>query len=143
MTTCLHVPDDQTLTVQNPSEEKYRRINLANAAIQSRVARLPSSVTFFELLGFQVSQDAVMFGSIAAAPCLDIVGNEVGLTCQSGSPCLGICQLTPQCLLCVSMQKDADGNGLYLPADKVNIEVLHLAGSELNNASTNPFFGAL
>ena len=49
----------------------------------------------------------------------------------------------PQCSLCVSTQKDADGNGLYLPADRVNIEVLHLAGSELNNASTNPFFGAL
>lgn len=51
----LHRPDDLALAVQNPSEEKYRRINLANAAIQSRVASLPSSVTFFELLGFQVS----------------------------------------------------------------------------------------
>jgi PUB domain len=60
------LPDDQTLTVQNPSEEKYRRINLANAAIQSRVASLPSSVTFFELLGFQVSQDGITLHSIAA-----------------------------------------------------------------------------
>jgi hypothetical protein len=41
------------------------------------------------------------------------------------------------------MQKEANGSALYLPVDKVNIEVLNLAGAELNNASTNPFFGAL
>ena len=122
--------------MQNPGEEKYRRINLANAAIQSRVASLPSSVTFFELLGFQVSQVGITLPSTAARHCPDTV------KCYTLGSCW-VWQLTPKCFLCVSMQKDADGNGLYLPADKVNIEVLHLAGSELNNASTNPFFGAL
>lgn len=77
---------------KNPAEEKFRRIKLSNAAFQSRVASLPSSLTFFELIGFQ---------------------------------------------------KDADGEALYMPVEKVNAEVLNLAGAELNNASTNPFFGAL
>ncbi len=30
-----------------------------------------------------------------------------------------------------------------MPANKVNLELLSLAGAELHNARTNPFFGAL
>lgn len=40
--------------MQNPGEDKFRRIKLSNAAFQSRVASLPSSITFFEIVGFQV-----------------------------------------------------------------------------------------
>ena len=47
--------------MQNPSEEKFRRINLTNAAIQSRVASLPSSMAFFELLGFQVNSVIIQY----------------------------------------------------------------------------------
>jgi hypothetical protein len=30
-----------------------------------------------------------------------------------------------------------------MPREKVNVEVLNSVGGELNNALTNPFFGAL
>ncbi len=40
--------------MQTPGEDKFRRIKLSNAAFQSKVASLPSSLTFFELIGFQV-----------------------------------------------------------------------------------------
>ena len=32
---------------------------------------------------------------------------------------------------------------LVMPAEKATIETLNAAGSELNNACTNPFFGVL
>jgi len=32
---------------------------------------------------------------------------------------------------------------LYLPDDKVDMEILNTAGSELKSAMTNPFFGLL
>lgn len=41
------------------------------------------------------------------------------------------------------LQKDADGEALVMADDKVDIELLNVAGSELNNAMTNPFFGKL
>jgi hypothetical protein len=37
----------------------------------------------------------------------------------------------------------AEGDALVLPADAVNQEVLTAAGAEIQNALTNPFFGAL
>lgn len=41
------------------------------------------------------------------------------------------------------LQKDEGGEFLEMPADSVNVETLHVAGAELNNALTNPFFGVL
>ncbi|KAL0366730.1 UNVERIFIED_CONTAM: UBX domain-containing protein 6 [Sesamum radiatum] len=40
-------------------------------------------------------------------------------------------------------EKIEGGEFLYLPREKVDIAVLHSAGSELNNAINNPFFGVL
>lgn len=40
-------------------------------------------------------------------------------------------------------EKIDGGEFLYLPKEKVDIAVLHSAGSELNNAINNPFFGVL
>lgn len=40
-------------------------------------------------------------------------------------------------------QRDADGEHLFMPESKANVEVLGMAGGELNNALTNPFFGKL
>ncbi len=40
-------------------------------------------------------------------------------------------------------QKDAEGEHLVMPEDKVDVELLNVAGGELNNALTNPFFGKL
>ena len=42
--------------------------------------------------------------------------------------------------LCDVQEKDGV---LVLAAEQVNMEVLNAAGGELNNAVTNPFFGAL
>lgn len=43
----------------------------------------------------------------------------------------------------VGFQKDADGEALVMPDDKVDVQLLIVAGSELHNAMTNPFFGKL
>ena len=43
----------------------------------------------------------------------------------------------------LGFQADAAGEFLTMPADKADMESLHAAGSELHNALTNPFFGAL
>ncbi|KAA8527920.1 hypothetical protein F0562_035211 [Nyssa sinensis] len=40
-------------------------------------------------------------------------------------------------------EKIEGGEFLFLPRDKVDMGVLHSAGSELNNAINNPFFGVL
>lgn len=43
----------------------------------------------------------------------------------------------------LGFQKDEGGEFLVMPRDKVSVETLNAAGGELNNALTNPFFGAL
>lgn len=40
-------------------------------------------------------------------------------------------------------EKQADGEFLFLPRDKVDMAILNTAGSELNSAIANPFFGVL
>lgn len=37
-----------------PDDDKFRSINMGNAAFQSRVASVPGAVDFFKLMGFQV-----------------------------------------------------------------------------------------
>lgn len=39
--------------MQNPQEEKFRKIKLSNPAFQSRIANLPASLDFLALVGFQ------------------------------------------------------------------------------------------
>lgn len=39
-----------------PDEDKFRSINMGNAAFQARVASVPGAVDFFKLLGFQVGR---------------------------------------------------------------------------------------
>lgn len=52
---CRCTRDERIIVgAQNPGEEKFRRIKLSNPAFQSKVAALPSSITFFEIAGFQV-----------------------------------------------------------------------------------------
>lgn len=46
-------------------------------------------------------------------------------------------------LTLLGFQADAAGEFLTMPADKADLEGLHAAGGELQNALTNPFFGAL
>lgn len=43
---------------RSPDEDKFRSINMGNAAFQSRVASVPGAVDFFKLLGFQVGWHA-------------------------------------------------------------------------------------
>lgn len=76
----------------NPTEDKFRRIKLTNAAIQQRVTSLTGAVEFLELCGFQ---------------------------------------------------KDADGESMVMPEDKVNPLLLQAAGEQLHSAMNNPFFGIL
>ena len=43
--------------MQNPSEEKFRRINGDNAVFRSKVADLPASLDFLIQLGFQKQEN--------------------------------------------------------------------------------------
>jgi hypothetical protein len=45
-----------------PDEDKFRSINMGNAAFQARVASVPGAVDFFKLLGFQVGAGSSMEG---------------------------------------------------------------------------------
>ena len=76
--------------MQDPKEEKYRKIRLCNAAFQARVGSLNGALKFLEIVGFQ-----------------------------------------------------QEGDFLVMPAEKATADTLNAAGGELNNASTNPFFGVL
>ena len=76
--------------VQDPKEEKYRKIKLSNAAFKTRVGSLNGALKFLEVVGFQ-----------------------------------------------------QEGDFLVMPADKASADTLNAAGTELNNACTNPFFGVL
>ena len=78
--------------MQNPTEEKFRKIKLSNAAFQSRVASLTGSIDFLRAVGFE---------------------------------------------------PDAANEILELPQANMSMEVLNVAGGEINNALTNPFFGVL
>ncbi|KAK9803636.1 hypothetical protein WJX72_007545 [[Myrmecia] bisecta] len=77
---------------KDPSEEKFRKIRLSNAAFQTRVGSLQGGVEFLELIGFK---------------------------------------------------RSPDGESLELLRNAVDMEVINAAGAELQNALTNPFFGAL
>lgn len=50
------------MTVQNPGEDKFRRIRLGNAAFQARVGALEGGVAVLELLGFvrEAADDALV-----------------------------------------------------------------------------------
>mmetsp|Transcript_25789 Transcript_25789/g.35592 ORF Transcript_25789/g.35592 Transcript_25789/m.35592 type:complete len:392 (-) Transcript_25789:129-1304(-) len=78
--------------VRSPTEEKFRKINLGNAAFQTRLGSLEGGVDFLIRCGFQ---------------------------------------------------KDPSGETLFLPPDKIDMEVLNVGGGEINSALTNPFFGVL
>jgi hypothetical protein len=41
------------------------------------------------------------------------------------------------------MQREEDGSALVMPREAADPSALSEAGSEVNNALTNPFFGAL
>lgn len=58
----------------------------------------------------------------------------------------GIIHVVQACLLDSSaycLQRSQDGDTLSMSRDDVQPEVLTAAGSELDNAINNPFFGAL
>lgn len=48
-----------------------------------------------------------------------------------------------ECLPVVVLQRSADGESLTMSQQDAQPEVLTTAGSELNNALNNPFFGML
>ena len=78
--------------MQKPSEEKFRKIKLGNAAFNTRVGSISGGIDFLKLVGFELDPSAAV---------------------------------------------------LDLTTEKLSGEILQIAGSELNNAMTNPYFGML
>lgn len=51
-------PSETFCDVQCPGEEKFRRINLENAAFKTRVASIPSCLEFLKGLGFEEAAES-------------------------------------------------------------------------------------
>ncbi|XP_073141814.1 uncharacterized protein [Henckelia pumila] len=78
--------------VNNPDEEKFRKIRIKNAAFQDRVGKFEEGIKFLQLCGFEIVEG---------------------------------------------------GKFLCLARENVHMDRLKIAGNELQNALTNPFFGLL
>lgn len=101
---------------KNPDEEKFRKIRLNNPTFQVSIN--------YVILQFFCGETENCFLSVEQ----DRVGSLHG-----GIDFLELC----------GFEKLQDGEFLFLPRDKVDMAVLNTAGSELNSAIANPFFGVL
>lgn len=70
--------------MQDPKEEKYRRIKLSNAAFQSRVSSMNGALKFLELVGFQKEVDFLVMPAEKATPgTLNAAGGELNNACTN------------------------------------------------------------
>ncbi len=74
----------QEYCLQDPKEEKYRKIKLSNAAFQGRVSSLYGALKFLEVVGFQQEGDfLVMPAEKATADTLNAAGGELNNACTN------------------------------------------------------------
>ena len=74
----------QERCMQDPTEEKYRKIKLSNAAFQKRVSSLNGALKFLEVVGFQQEGDfLVMPAEKASADTLNAAGGELTNACTN------------------------------------------------------------
>jgi len=122
-----------------PEEDKFRRIPLGGAAFQSRVAVVPGAVALLELCGFQVgfrgwgSGGRAGFRGLRSKPELKLYSNGDSKVLPPTTPSLRSDHRLRQ----------GQGDALYMPREAADVSALNAAGTEINNALTNPFFGAL
>ena len=128
-----------------PGEDKFRKIKLANPAIQQRVATWAGAVDFLLLAGFQ------RCSSPEGEDNLEMPADKVGPNAARLSLCVCVCgarhppvspplpaaQEVSLLLPCLSLSCVAF---LLLQVDRA---VLEVAGEQLNSALNNPFFGVL
>ena len=70
--------------VQDPKEDKFRKIRLSNAAFQSRVASMSGAVKFLELIGFHKEDDFLVMPVETASPeTLNAAGGELNNACTN------------------------------------------------------------
>lgn len=70
------------MPVQDPANEKFRRIKLSNAAFQSKVASVQGSLDFLGQLGFETVSEGgeqllVMGQDKASVPAMQTAGAEL------------------------------------------------------------------
>lgn len=106
--------------VRAPQEDKYRKIRLSNPAFQvcERTTQIIPSLRHDLVSGAQSLTGRVAYQ--------ERVGSH-------GVEFLEIC----------GFEKDSAGEFLTLAREKVEVVVLNAAGTELNSAMVNPFFGVL
>lgn len=77
--------------LQNPGEEKFRRIKLSNAAFQNRVAVLPATLQFLGHVGFEkdAAGESLFLQQAAARPEVLNAAGEV-LTNALTNPMFGV-----------------------------------------------------
>lgn len=70
--------------VQDPKEDKFRKIRVSNAAFQSRVASMSGALKFLELIGFHKEDDSlVMPAEKATTETLNAAGGELNNACTN------------------------------------------------------------
>ena len=69
---------------QDPTEDKFRKIRLSNAAFQARVASMSGAVKFLELIGFHEEDDFLVMPAEKAGPeTLNAAGGELNNACTN------------------------------------------------------------
>ena len=70
--------------MQDPKEDKFRKIRVSNAAFQSRVASMSGALKFLELIGFHKEDDVlVMPAERATTETLNAAGGELNNACTN------------------------------------------------------------
>lgn len=161
ITTCFQTMQKYLANVyRDPSQDKFRSIKLSNAAFQQRVAAFDGSIEVLEMCGFKVRLlvQYSTYSSVAAfwhtQLCTDMLNVALSLSKFQGVEqrpladvvVCGIIHGIEACFWDSSaycLQRSDDGNTLTMSREDAQPEVLTAAGSELDNAINNPFFGAL
>lgn len=162
VTTCFQTMQKYLANVyRDPSQEKFRNIRVGNPAFQQRVGAFTGSLDILELCGFKVSSLRLRpfiahcttkyivkkffcattvrpCKSCDTHPCLHFVGIIATIAIVMITETLRV-----PVLLFVCLQMSADGQTLSMSQEQAQPDILTTAGSELNNALNNPFFGML
>ena len=160
VTTCFQTMQKYLANIyKDPSQDKFRNIRLSNPAFQQRVGAFAGSIEALELCGFKVISTHLhncitanlnlpgMCTAIAISSW-HIHGNIITASSPTSWQAWMFSQTEVwDCILRARLwcclQRSADGDSLSMSQQDAQPEVLTIAGSELNNALNNPFFGML
>ena len=72
-TVCTFIKNVQ----KDPSNEKFRKVNLENAAVQTRVAKVNGGVAILKAVGFKMAEDGGNYLIMTQEPDLAVIQNAI------------------------------------------------------------------